>query len=128
MVDINFVDCHSEITHSKLHFFPNPQICLHIQRELHCNNLRRYNTPFGNSIFLEGETNYWKLIIACNNLIKPVFLVRNLDFLKFFTVFFHLGQQSTSTSVLGRTYTKALRTNVASLLWLHWSPVLLYKC
>ena len=26
------------ITHSKLHFFPNHQI-LHIQRELHCNNL-----------------------------------------------------------------------------------------
>ena len=24
------------------------------------------------------------------------------------------------------TYTKTLGTNVASLLWLHWSPVLLY--
>ena len=29
----------SVIVHSTLHFFPNPQIFLHNQRELHCNSL-----------------------------------------------------------------------------------------
>ena len=29
----------SVILDSKLHFFPNPQICLHIQGKLRCNNL-----------------------------------------------------------------------------------------
>ena len=28
----------SVIVHYELHFFPNPQISSHIQRELHCNN------------------------------------------------------------------------------------------
>ena len=29
----------SVIVNPKLHFFPNPQIFVHIQRELHCNSL-----------------------------------------------------------------------------------------
>ena len=50
------------IVHFKLHFFPNPQMLLHIQRQFHCNNLPMQQ----NSIFLERETILccWELIIT----------------------------------------------------------------
>ena len=41
---------------SKLHFFPNPQIFLHIQRELPCNNLSTIQ-QHSDSIFLEKRDN-----------------------------------------------------------------------
>ena len=88
----------SVIIYSKLHFFRKPQFFfffLHIQRELHCNNLP---ISLGNSIFLERETILccWESIIASNNVYKPVFLVRNhlnLDFLNL--VYFSIWDSNT---------------------------------
>ena len=52
----------------ELHFFPNPQIFLHVQRELYCNNLP-INISFRNSIFLGKEIILccWESIIAGDN-------------------------------------------------------------
>ena len=41
----------SVIVNSKFHFFPNPQIFLHIQRERHCNNLPIQQIPRNQHIF-----------------------------------------------------------------------------
>ena len=55
----------SVIVNSKLHVFPNPQIFLHIQRKLHCNDLPTQQLS-GNSIFLKRQTILccWELIIT----------------------------------------------------------------
>ena len=45
----------SVIVHSKLHFFSKPQIFLHIQRELHCNNLSTQQLSQKQHIFLKRD-------------------------------------------------------------------------
>ena len=63
------IGSYSVILNSQLHFFSNPQIFLHIQRELHCNKLPRYNNSLRSSMFLERETIIcsWEIIFAGKN-------------------------------------------------------------
>ena len=77
----------SVIVHSKLYLFPNPQIFLHIQRELHCNNLPIPQLSQKQHIFEKRENSlFLELNIASDNEFKQVFLEENclnLDFLRF---------------------------------------------